>query len=68
MAQDLEEELPVLLALYALERWGKDRRLGGENLADLLRGLLMQCFSLSYQNRYDQPADHPLKHDLARID
>lgn len=67
LVQTLEEELPVLLALYALERLAKDQRLGGENLTDLLRGLLLPCFSLSYQRMYDQPAD-PLKHVLARID
>ncbi len=67
LVQTLTDELPVLLALYALERLAKDQRLGGENLNDLLRGLLLPCFSLSYQRMYDEPSD-PLKHVLARID
>ncbi|MGD8561089.1 MAG: hypothetical protein PVG60_03860 [Desulfarculaceae bacterium] len=67
LAQALEEELPVLIALYAQERLAKDPRLAGQGLADLLRGLLLPCFSLSYQHLYEQPAD-PLKHVLARVD
>ncbi len=73
LAQTLAEELPVLMALYALDKLAVDPRLHGqedqrgEELADLLRGLLLPCFSLSYQHLYDQPSD-PLKHVLARLD
>ncbi len=63
----LEEELPVLIALYALEQLALDARLEGQGIDELLRGLLLPCFSLSYHHLYDATAD-PLKHVLARVD
>ena len=67
LARVLEEELPVLIALYALKWLEGHRRLGGRGLGELLRGLLLPCFSLSYGDLYDQPAD-PLQHVLSRVD
>ena len=63
----LEEELPVLIALYALDKLAVDARLAGQGIDELLRGLLLPCFSLSYHHLYDSAAD-PLKHVLARVD
>ncbi len=67
LARTLEDELPVLIALHALERLDADPRLAGAGLGELIRGLLLPLFALSYQHLYDQPAD-PLKHVLARVD
>jgi hypothetical protein len=66
--QTLAEDLPVILALHALDRLAADPRFKNDpNLLELLRGLLLPCFSLSYLHLYDQMQD-PLKHVLARLD
>lgn len=67
LADTLKDELPVLIALHALDRLASEPRLTGAGLDELIRGLLLPLFAMSYQNLYDQPAD-PLKHVLARID
>jgi len=67
LRRTLEEELPMLIALHVLERLAADPRLARPGLAELLRGLLLPCFSLSYQQMYEMPAD-PLAHVLARVD
>ena len=67
LERTLQEELPVLIALHVLERLAADPRLSGPGLDELLRGLLLPCFSLSYQHLYEEPAD-PLAHVLARVD
>lgn len=67
LAAVLKDELPVLIALHALDRLAAEPRLAGQGLGDLIRGLLLPLFAMSYQHLYDQPAD-PLKHVLARID
>ncbi len=61
------EELPVVYALYALERLAGDPRLSGPGDNELLRALLLPCFALSFAGLYERPAD-PLKHFLARVD
>ena len=68
LTQVLAEELPVIMALHALERLGRAESLGrsGE-LSELLRGLLLPCFSLSYSQLYAQPTD-PLRQFLDRVD
>ena len=63
----LQEELPVFIALHVMERLAADHRLAGPGLDELLRGLLLPCFSLSYQHLYEEPAD-PLVHVLGRVD
>ena len=67
LARTLEEELPVLIALHVLERLAASGRLKDQGLDELLRGLLLPCFALSYQHLYEEPAD-PLQHVLARLD
>lgn len=67
LANTLADELPVLLALHALERLENHPRLASHGLSELLRGLLLPCFSLSYSQLYEEPAD-PLKQILARLD
>lgn len=67
LTQALLEELPVFMALYALDRLSDDERLQGEGADEVVRGMLLPCFSLSYQHLYEEPAD-PLKHVLARVD
>jgi hypothetical protein len=67
LTQTLAEDLPVILALHALDRLAADPRFHNNNLVDLLRGLLLPCFSLSYQHLYEEMQD-PLKHVLARLD
>ena len=67
LVNTLEEELPVLIALYSLDLLAADNRLSGQGIDELLRGLLLPCFSLSYHHLYDSTAD-PLKHVLARVD
>ena len=63
----LEEELPIIIALYALERLEAEPRLAGQGLADLVRSLLLPCFSISYSHLYDLPQD-PLEHVHGRLD
>ena len=63
----VEEELPVLMALYSLERLAMDQLLDDEGVADLVRSQLLSCFSLSYLDLYDKP-DDPLKHVFNRVD
>lgn len=67
LAVTLQEELPVLIALHALDRLAAEHRLKGQGLDELIRGLLLPLFAMSYQHLYDQPTD-PLKHVLARLD
>mgnify|MGYP000055993918 CR=1 FL=1 len=67
LAVTLQEELPVLIALHALDRLASENRIKGQGLDELIRGLLLPLFAMSYQQLYDQPAD-PLKHVLARLD
>lgn len=67
LAATLQEELPVLIALHALDRLAAESRLKGQGLDELIRGLLMPLFAMSYQHLYDEPAD-PLKHVLSRMD
>ncbi len=67
LAVTLQEELPVLIALHALDRLATEHLLKGQGLDELIRGLLLPLFAMSYQQFYDQPAD-PLKHVLARLD
>jgi hypothetical protein len=63
----LQEELPVLIALYTLDRLAEDDRLSGQGLDEVLRSMLLPCFSISYQHLYDEPSD-PLQHVLSRVD
>jgi hypothetical protein len=67
LAVTLQDELPVLIALHALDRLATEPKLTGAGLDDLIRGLLLPLFAMSYQSLYDEPAD-PLKHVLARLD
>ncbi len=67
LADTLKEELPVLIALHALDRLAAEPKLTGAGLDELIRGLLLPLFAMSYQNLYDQPAD-PLKLVLAKLD
>ncbi len=67
LALTLEDELPVLIALHVLERLSASDRLQDQGLDELVRGLLLPCFALSYQQLYEKPAD-PLEYVLARVD
>ncbi len=67
LQQTLSEELPVIIALHALDRLAGDKRLTGGGLDELIRGLLLPLFAMSYRGLYDQPTD-PLAHVLARVD
>jgi len=67
LAATLVEELPVLVALHVMRRLEADSRLKPGGLAELLRGLMLPLFALSYRSLYDNPAD-PLEHVLNRLD
>jgi hypothetical protein len=67
LSQALGDELPIILALRALERLEADQRLASMGLSEFLRGLLLPCFSLSYSQLYEESTD-PLKQVLARMD
>lgn len=67
LVQVLSDELPVIMALHALERLGREKALSLSGLSELLRGLLLPCFSLSYSQLYAEPAD-PLRQFLDRVD
>jgi hypothetical protein len=67
LAETLTDELPVILALHALERLEANQRLASLGLSEFLRGLLLPCFSLSYSQLYGEASD-PLKMALARLD
>ncbi|CAO0821738.1 conserved hypothetical protein [Desulfarculales bacterium] len=67
LTQTLTDELPMILALHALERLEADQRLASMGLSEFLRGLLLPCFSLSYSQLYGEASD-PLKMALARLD
>ncbi len=67
LTQTLTDELPMILALHALERLEADQRLAQMGLSEFLRGLLLPCFSLSYSQLYGEASD-PLKMALARLD
>lgn len=67
MATALAEELPVFIALYALDKISDDERLQEPGSGELVRGMLLSCFSLAYSHLYDEPSD-PLKHVMARVD
>jgi hypothetical protein len=67
LLKSLNEELPVLLLIHAVDRLNKDQRLIDQELVELMHGLLLPCFSLCYLHLYQEPAD-PLKHVLARLD
>lgn len=67
LVQVLTDELPVIMALHALERLGREEALGRSGLSELLRGLLLPCFSLFYSQLYAQPSD-PLRQFLDRVD
>lgn len=67
LVQVLTDELPVIMALHALERLGREEALSRSGLSELLRGLLLPCFSLCYSQLYAQPSD-PLHQFLDRVD
>jgi hypothetical protein len=67
LTQTLAEDLPVILALHAMDRLAGEPRFHNPALLELLRSLLLPCFSLSYQHLYADMQD-PLKHVLARLD
>lgn len=67
LERTLAEELPVIIALHALDRLASDGRLTGDGLDELIRGMLLPLFAMSYRKLYDAPAD-PLSHVLARVD
>lgn len=67
LTQTLTDELPIILALHALERLEAEQRLASMGLSEFLRGLLLPCFSLSYSQLYEEATD-PLKLALARLD
>jgi hypothetical protein len=67
LAQLLVEELPVFIALYALEHLSSMSEFSEDGPAELIRSLLLPCFSMSYVDLYEQHQD-PLKHVLARVD
>lgn len=67
LTQTLIDELPIILALHALERLEADQRLASLGLSEFLRGLLLPCFSLAYSQLYAEATD-PLKQVLARLD
>ncbi len=67
LVQVLCDELPVIMALHALERLDREPALGRADLSELLRGLLLPCFSLAYSRLYAEPAD-PLRQFLDRVD
>lgn len=67
LQETLADELPVIIALHVLERLDSDERLRGGGLGELLPGMLLPFFALSYRQLYDQPTD-PLKYVLARVD
>lgn len=66
-APALREELPVLLLIHALDRLEGDERLSAPGLNELVRGMLLPCFSLSYQH-LDRRTIDPLAHVLERLD
>lgn len=63
----LHEELPVLLLIHATGRLTEDPRIKEQDLAGLVYGLLLPCFSICYRKLYAKPAD-PYAHVLARLD
>lgn len=67
LVQVLGDELPVIMALHALDRLGQEEALARSGLSELLRGLLLPCFSLSYSHLYAELAD-PLRQFLDRVD
>ncbi|MFH1057341.1 MAG: hypothetical protein V1797_01520 [Pseudomonadota bacterium] len=67
LIQVLGDELPVIMALHALERLDREEALSRSGLSELLRGLLLPCFSLAYSRLYAEPAD-PLRQFLDRVD
>jgi hypothetical protein len=67
LADTLAQELPVLIALHAMDRLASHPRLARQGLAELVRSLLLPLFAMSYRRLYERPAD-PLKHVLDRLD
>ena len=62
----LQEELPVILALHALDcinEYADDKK-----LAEQLREMLIPCFALSYSQLYADKTQDPLRHILAKLD
>ena len=66
-ARQLVEELPVLLLIHVLDRINEQPFFAKSGVAELLRGLLVPCFSLEYRHLYDQSTD-PVKQVLSRLD
>jgi hypothetical protein len=60
----LEEDMPVVLGLYALEQLQKMV----PNLPLPLQEMLLPCFSLSYSHLFARKGEDPLKYLLSRID
>lgn len=64
LSEILRDDMPVILALYAMDYLEKQ----SNNMPAVTREILLPCFSLSYSRLYASKLDDPLKHFLARMD
>ncbi len=60
----LRDDLPVILALYAMEHFAENYA----SLSSVAQEILLPCFSLSYSKLHADKMQDPLKHLLARMD